>query len=180
MENEQGNTGAVDTGGIESQITGLRQKIDGMDRLDPQYKEAREQLSGLYKQKCGDGLVENTAQTISAVAKPSDKPESADLPKQAQAELDKLAELGYNVGDVDRDDLSPERVEGFKQLRLYEEGKFDELGASLSGCAYRAGMPAKNVWFLRNFLREVAQPDDPLSRDIINVVIHHIYQNRKR
>ncbi len=65
-----------------------------------------------------------------------------------------------------------------EHLQLYDEGRMDELSESLSNSALAAGMPEQSVEFMQNYLNNIAQPNDPLCRDIISVVAKHIQQAR--
>ena len=176
MEND---TPATAEPSFETQLGELREHPAYMDGMHPQHKDINEQITDLYKKHSssqGDNA-EPSGDVPKGMPKPSNEP--PDLATEAQAELDKLAELGVDVSNEDIVGVTPDRIEGFKHLRLIEEGNFDELGASLSSAAFRVGRSVDEVSMLHGFLRK-AQPNDELAKDILRAIAEHIYRNRTR
>lgn len=180
MENGAEQSSSVE---IERNIGELRANPAYMDGRHPQHKDVCDQITDLYKKKHGDAKVADNVIRPSSdgtiPVKPPAPESNGDLIAQAQAEIDKLGELGVDVVGVDLSNATSEKLDGIKQLRLIEENNFEELGGSLSNSAMAAGMPAKSASFLQTFVREYAQPDDELTKIILTDIAEYIYKTRQ-
>lgn len=180
MDNE---SESMSTAEIDSSIYELRANPAYLDNNHPQHKDVNKQIESLYKRKHSAGNGQGAA-PLGGMTRPTGEPSSNGEPSgdlltvQAEAELTKLAELGVDVSGVDLSNATPERFEGIKHLRLIEENSFEELGASLTSSALKAGFPVERASFLRKFLREAAQPNDELTKDILTLIAESIYRQR--
>lgn len=173
---------AVQTESFETQAAKLRSNPAYYDAGHYQHREVQKQMENLYKQKHGQQQPQQDEHGQDFQPEPTKRADDGgdDPRSQAEAELAKLTELtGEDYSGEDLDGVTPERIEGYRQLVLLEEGKFNELDASLSQAAYKSGFPEKTVRTLRNFLRETAEANDPLTKDILRLVVQHIYQKRR-
>ncbi len=190
MENES-TPEPTTTAEIERNINELRVHPAYMDRKHLQHKDINDQITGLYKKKHDVGKSQNgngkpsanlsVEPPIKFSGAPSGNGEpSGDLATQAQAELDKLAEItGDNYSDVDLSGVTSARLEGIKHLQLIEENDFEQLGGSLSNAALKAGMPVESASFLHTFVQKIAQPNDELTKILLTDIAEYICKTRK-
>lgn len=103
------------------------------------------------------------------------------LRKDMREEIKKVNELmpGSDI-DIDEaiEDATPEKLEGYKMMRLLGQGDYASLMPLIVKDARALGMPLKQVEQLQFFLSD-AVPGDPLSEDITNIIIRHIHKAKK-
>ncbi len=71
------------------------------------------------------------------------------------------------------------QMQGYRQMSLLAQGNYTELMPLLIADARTLGMPSEQVGQVRELLT-TAQPGDPLSQDLVNVLIRHIHEAKKR
>ncbi len=177
-----------ETDTVESIDTQIAKVRSNPDYLGEKYrhntieqKALQVKMHSLYEKKralsgqAGNQEAENFNKADRPPGEPASFNKVDDLPTQAQAELGKLAELGIDVSKEATDDMTPERLDGIKHLRLIEEGDFQAVAPMLSKAAIRAGLPAEDISMIRQMLPRFKDPD---AKGILREVANYIYNKR--
>lgn len=113
--------------------------------------------------------------------------EKAGLNEEVQAKLSKNILQEVNLinsivpGDIDIDEIgepTPEKLEGYQQLRMLRQGDYTSLSPLIVKDARGLGMKPDKVEQIKYFLT-TAEPGEPLSEDICNIIIRHIHKAKK-
>ena len=84
--------------------------------------------------------------------------------------------------DVNADEVCEDpteaKLEGYKMMRLLGQHDYASLTPLITQDARSLGMPPNQVAQIQDFMA-TATPGDPLSDDIINILVRHIYKAKK-
>ena len=84
--------------------------------------------------------------------------------------------------DIDIDEVLAEptiaKLEGYKQMRLLAQENYKSLEPLIIKDVQSFGAPSNKVEMMRNFL-STAEAGDPMTSDIANVIIRHIFKAKK-
>ncbi len=106
----------------------------------------------------------------------------AEMAKSITADIKIINELMTGTDlDIDKvlENPTKSQMEGYKQMSLLAQGDYTTLMPLLIADVRALGMPSAKVDQVRAFLT-TAQPGDPLSDDLTNVIIRHINEAKKR
>lgn len=96
-------------------------------------------------------------------------------------EIEQINEL-MPRSDLDIDEILEEpsliKLQSYKQMRLLGQEDYKSLEPLIVRDVTALGMPENHIQQVRDFLI-TAVPGDPLSSDLANVIIKHIYQAKK-
>ena len=112
---------------LDSQISELMKSPDYLSGQNPKlHRELVEKVFSLRQQKESMQPQEDPMETAIADAMAAKAQRQEQLVSDAQAEMDKLAELGFESSAVP-DDVQPYQVRGLQEQRLHAEGDYPEV-----------------------------------------------------
>ena len=174
---------------IRGTMEGIRSGNAQNYRNDMNYKLLEKELKAAYQNNSDGGNMQTANDRANSQRaeqqdeqkpneqRPTEQP-TGDIAEQAKAELAKLQELtDTDLSEEDLSDMTPERLDGIRQLRMIEEGDLKGAGSLLASSASRAGFPRQSIQALTNFANNIAGDDD-LSKEIMRTISNHIYRNK--
>ena len=112
---------------LDAKISELMQDPNYLSGMNPRlHREAVEKVFSLRQQKESMQPQEDPMETAIADAMAAKAQRQEQLFSSAQAEMDKLAELGFESSAVP-DDVQPYQVRGLQEQRLHAEGDYPAL-----------------------------------------------------
>ncbi len=102
--------------------------------------------------------------------------------KSITADIEIINELMEGTDlDIDKvlENPTVAQMQGYKQMSLLAQGDYTNLMPLLVRDIQSLGMPPAQVDQVRAFLT-TAQPGDPLSDDLANIIIKHIHKAKKK
>ena len=170
-----GNKGAMTVEDIDSQIDELRSNPAYNDRFRHGTKEQKalhakaKELYAMKRELAGTDTNGNVRH------RSLDPNNIGDLKQQAEAELELLREMGIDTSGEDISEVGQAEVDGYRRIRLIEQGDFDGLSPVMVKSARRAGYGLLEIAALRGFLRTKFEGNNGLKKKILRLISEDIY-----
>lgn len=168
----------------------------------PQAKELQETMTTLYEIKggpppevqtneAGEELVASgqwPQEHLAAMKEGLDEQAFKTEAKQEEMAKSIRADVGVvnqlmEGSDINIDEVlenpTVSQMQGYRQMALLAQGSYSELMPLLIADVRVLGMPSAQVDQVRAFLA-TAQPNDPLTQDLTNIIIRHINSAKKK
>lgn len=185
---EQGNAGSVATvDSVNAEISSVRDAMAGADRH--QTRGFNRQLNALYQQRSeldgtgGSMAIEPTG-TVKTDADSHtgrdsvSKGAARDEANSPDAVLAAAKQAGLDFEGVNAENMSDAERDGVQNLTMIKNGDLKTLGPRLVSQAQELNFPPSSVQFLDQFANNIAQPGDPLSDRVLEVINEFILEQR--
>jgi len=99
-----------------------------------------------------------------------------DIEKEIKQINDVWGENGVGKAEAS-ENPTPERLEGYRQMRLLAQGNYTGLGPQVISDFQKLGMPKEQLDVIRQFFTVVI-PGDNMSQDLANLLIKHSFKGK--